>query len=330
MPGGNIMTSQRQLKRVASCTCLLTATALHWSPACEAAENGSGIYLLGSKGAYAAILPPEGVYFQNDLLIYGGRLGGGRSLPINGVIAANVRATLIAELPTFLWSTNATIMGGRLALSASEPIGGPSLNANITLGRLSGFTSDSAATFGDPVFGQSLTWDIDKFHVTLGNLVNVPIGNYRDSALANIAFHRWADDVSVAATWFDEQSGYEVSGIAGVTFNGENPVSHYRTGTEFHLEGSLSKAFSKEWSAGIVGYYYNQITADGGSGNRIGAFQGRTGALGATVAYNFLVDKRPVSVRVKLFRELESERRLQGTAGYLTIAFPLYVTEKGK
>jgi len=295
-----------------------------------AAENGAGFYLLGSKGQYAAILPPEGVYFQNDLYIYGGTLGGSRSLPIAGKIAANVHATLVAELPTFLWSTDVSILGGRLAFSATEPIGGPSINADITLGPLHGTTSDNAATFGDPILGQSLAWDFDKFHVMLSNLVNVPIGNYRADALANLAFHHWGDDVSVAATWFDMQSGIEVSGIAGLTFNAENPATQYRTGTEFHFEGSVSKALSKEWSAGVIGYFYDQISGDGGSGARLGPFQGRTAALGGSLTYNFLIDKRPITVRAKVFREFDVERRLQGTGGYLTVAFPLYVAEKGK
>jgi len=49
-----------------------------------AAEGGAGFYLLGSKGPTAAITPPPGVFFSNDVYMYSGDLGGGRALPSGG------------------------------------------------------------------------------------------------------------------------------------------------------------------------------------------------------------------------------------------------------
>jgi hypothetical protein len=33
--------------------------------------------------------------------------------------------------------------------------------------------------------------------------VNIPIGDYADGALDNIALHRWVGDTSVTSTWLD-------------------------------------------------------------------------------------------------------------------------------
>ncbi len=289
------------------------------------AENGSGFYLLGSKGPAAAILPPAGLYLQNDLYLYDGRAGGGRELPVGGRIGADLRVRTFIEMPTLLWTTPWEVFGGRLALTATAVVGGPDLKANIVVGPFLGRGSDSIFTFGDPVFGAVLGWNSGNFHWSLNTALNVPIGDYRKGALANISFNRWAGDVSAAATWFDPTVGIDISGVAGVTFNGENPATNYRTGTEFHFEGAVSKYLTPNLSVGAVGYYYQQISGDGGRGATLGPFRGRVAALGATASYSFTLGKLPITARVKVFREFDVKNRLEGTSGTLTISMPLYV-----
>ncbi|OCP21253.1 MULTISPECIES: hypothetical protein [unclassified Ensifer] len=48
--------------------------------ATQAAEGGAGFYLLGTRGPGAAILPPAGLFFQNEFYYY----QGDRSLPPDG------------------------------------------------------------------------------------------------------------------------------------------------------------------------------------------------------------------------------------------------------
>ncbi len=50
-------------------------------------------------------------------------------------------------------------------------------------------------------------------------------------------------------------------------------------------------------------------------------------ALGGTIAYNFELGQTPISTRVKVYREFDVENRLEGTAGYFTVAFPLAVNK---
>ena len=45
--------------------------------------------------------------------------------------------------------------------------------------------------------------------------------------------------------------------------------------------------------------------------------------MGGTIGYNFLVGQTPVSTRVKVLREVETENRFRGTIGLLTVSFPL-------
>lgn len=153
----------------------------------------------------------------------------------------------------------------------------------------------------------------------------MPSGSFENGQLSNIALNRPAIDFSGALTYLDPVLGYELSVVPGITFNWINPATQYLTGTEFHLEWSASKYLSKELSVGLVGYYYDQLTGDSGSGNRIGPFKGRVTSLGAQIGYTFKLGEIPVSTNVRFFRELDVKNRFTGTATYLSISAPLWV-----
>jgi hypothetical protein len=288
----------------------------------EAAEKGLGVYLLGSRGPMAGFTPPPGVFFQNDLYVYSGEAGSGISLPFGGEVIANVEATAVLDLPTGIWVTPLQIAGGNLGFSATLPVG--SLDVEARLGPFS--VQDDIFTVGDPFIAAFLGWHAGNFHWQTGVGVNVPIGDYQKGDIANISFNRWATDVFVTATWLDPALGLDISGAAGVTFNGENSATNYETGTEFHLEGAVSKFLSKDLNIGLTGYYYNQLTGDSGSGAKLGGFEGEVAAIGATLGYTFQIGVLPVSARLKYFHEFEVTNRLEGDVGFLTVSMPLWVS----
>ena len=115
----------------------------------------------------------------------------------------------------------------------------------------------------------------------------------------------------------------------GVSFNAENTATNYQSGTEFHLEGAIVQHFSQAFDVGLVGYYYDQVTADSGSGvpASLGGFEGQVAAVGATIGYNFQLGALPVSTRIKYFHEFNAENRLEGDAAYLTVSMPLWVPQ---
>lgn len=59
----------------------------------QAAEADTGVYLLGSRAVGAGIIPPPGIYFQDDIYFYSGKIGGGQTLVTGGLLVANVSAT---------------------------------------------------------------------------------------------------------------------------------------------------------------------------------------------------------------------------------------------
>lgn len=319
------MRRNRMLRGVTMATAVL-APALAYG-----AEGGAGFYLLGSKGPSAAVMPPPGVYFQNDLYFFSGDVGAGKELPTGGRLAVGVQGDAVIELPTLIWVLPEEIAGGHLGLTASLPIGWKKTNADLTLagplgGTASASVSDAVFTVGDPVLGGFLGWQSGDFHWQLGTMVNVPIGDYQEDEISNIAFHHWGADVFAAATWLDPDSGLDLSGVVGMTFNAENPVTDYRSGNEFHFEWAAVKHFSPQFDAGLVGYYYDQLSGDSGDGAS-GPFKGRAASIGATVGWNFKVGETPVSARIKYFHEFAVRNRAGGDAVFLTVSMPLSITK---
>ncbi len=309
---------------------VLAAAAL-WAGGARASEGGASVYLLGSGGPEAAVLPPvQGVFFANTAYYYSGSGGGGKQFTVGGNLAAGVDASIAADFASVAWVPTTNLAGGVLLLGAALPFGGPDVKASAVLtgprGRqFTASTSDSTFVLGDPILTGEWGWTGGKLHVTASALVNIPIGDYHEGQLANLAFHRWAEDVSLASTWHDAKSGWDVSGKAGFTFNGENPATDYRTGTEFHLEGAIEKALSPAFSAGLQAYYFNQVSADSGSGAVLGPFEGRVTGFGGEAAYNFMVGRAPMTLRLHATTEFDARNRLQGTAVWLDFSIPLAV-----
>lgn len=320
------------LEKLRYLTAGLGLAALAGSLAIEpahATEGGASLYLPGLRGPGAGIVPPPGFYFSNDFLAYSGELRGGRRIQIGGAVLADVEVELRADFLTATWVTPLDVVGGRLAIGASLPLGVPRLSAGVLieaprLGRTFAFSQrDASFVVGDPVVTGLIGWDAGNFHWSVGASVSIPAGGYEEGELSNLAFNRWIGDVFAAATWLDPELGLDISGAIGLEFNGENPDTDYDSGNAFHADISISKNLTKEFSVGLLAGYYDQISSDRGEGNRIGPFKGRAAAVGATAGYNFTVAGTPVSARVKVLREVEVDNRPQGTIGLFTVAFPL-------
>lgn len=95
------------------------------------------------------------------------------------------------------------------------------------------------------------------------------------------------------------------------------------------LTGPAGNVISRDLHDSIftVGDPVIAATVDWHAGNlRLGDFKGRTIALGGTAAYTFKLDGRDITTRVKVLREFDVKNRLEGTAGFLTVSFPIVVS----
>ena len=310
----------------------------------RAAENATGIYLLGIKTSMAGFVPPPGTYVQDLNFAYSGTASGSAAVGValrqtgNLTVQADIDVTGNAyiNLPVALWVAPQKVFGGNVGFGLLTPFGWKDVNVDIdalaTLVLPNGTTiqagrhfdfEDSSTKFGDPLLNALIGWHEGNWHWNLSALLNVPIGPWETESISNISFHRWALDTSSSVTYFDAKRGHEVSLTAGFTFNGENPATDYKTGTEFHVEWALMQHVSKTFAFGIAGYHYEQVTGDSGAGARLGGFEGRVTGIGPDITYTFMCGKTPISTELKYFREFDVENRLTGDAGFLNVTVPL-------
>ena len=102
---------------------------------------------------------------------------------------------------------------------------------------------------------------------------DIPVGAYNSTRLSNIGLGHGALDFGGGYTYFNPQNGLEFSAVSGLTYNFKNPTTDYQSGVDWHLDWGASRFLSKQFSIGLVGYFYNQISGDSGAGNRVGAFE---------------------------------------------------------
>ena len=157
----------------------------------------------------------------------------------------------------------------------------------------------------------------------------IPVGSYELGRIANIGANRWGLDLGTAFTMGNFKRGREFSGVLGVTFNGENPDTDYRSGTDLHLELTYKQHLPMGLSAGLVGYYYQQLTADSGS-NLLGDFKGRVAALGPEIAYQFKAAGRTMGLDLRWYHEFAAQNRVEGDSVFLTLSLPLQRDPKSK
>ena len=293
-----------------------------------AADGGAGVYLLGKRGPLAAFIPKPGLYLTNDIYFYDA--GRDTFLPLGGRVAQDVAVEALINIAQFTWVTDRSVLGGRLAFSGVLPYG----NVDVTAAGIVAFDeggnaarvlSDDVTGFGDPTFGAALGWkhrDGDRFRAWSGYAsVFVPVGDYEVGRLANIGKNRWALDVGGAYTMANFQRGRELSAVLGVTFNGNNEDTGYNTGTEMHFELAAVQHLPKNWSIGVVGYWYEQLTGDGNNPAILGDFKGRAIAIGPQVSHQL----GNVGVNLRWYHEFEVRNRVEGDAVFLTFSIPLSI-----
>src|SRR5213083_52717 len=102
---------------------------------------------------------------------------------------------------------------------------------------------------------------------------DVPVGAYDSARLSNLGIGHGAIDAGGGYTYFNPQTGHEISGVLGLTYNFKNTATQYQNGVDLHFDWGASQFRSKQVMVGLVGYVYKELGCDSGSGDRVGCFQ---------------------------------------------------------
>jgi hypothetical protein len=102
---------------------------------------------------------------------------------------------------------------------------------------------------------------------------DIPVGDYGSIRLANLNLGHGAIDGGAGYTYFNPATGHEFSAVTGLTYNFTNPFTNYQSGVDWLLDWGASQFISQQVHIGLVGYVYQQLTADSGpSANSSRAF----------------------------------------------------------
>ena len=169
----------------------------------------------------------------------------------------------------------------------------------------------------------SLTWNQGNNNFKTYVTGDIPLGTYNSTSLSSIGIGHAAMDAGGGYTYLNNTSGLEFSGVLGATYNWMNNQTNYQNGIDSHLDWSVSQFVSQNWQVGIAGYGYYQLTADSGSGDRVGAFKSRIAAVGPQIGYLFNIGKKQAYINLRAYKELWAQNRVEGYAMISTISIPL-------
>jgi hypothetical protein len=312
---------------------------LAMAPAAVADEGGVSFWLPGLFGSLAATpqvpgwslgiiaLPTSASAFGKVATARGvtiGQFNPTLNLNINASINANVTVGVIS--PTYVFET--PFLGGQAALSLAAIYGrsSASLNATIfgTLGPLpfsqSMYTSDSRAAFGDLFPQFAVRWNAGVNNWMTYITGDIPVGAYNSNRLANLGIGHGAIDAGGGYTYFDPQTGHELSAVLGFTYNFMNEHTHYQNGVDMHLDWGASQFLTKKLQIGAVGYFYHQLSCDGGSGDKLGCFNSHVAGIGPQIGYIIPMGNVQGYVNVKAYRDFGAVNRASGWSVWLTFA----------
>ena len=298
-----------------------------------AEEGGSGHYFPGSMASFIDGVPPtETLITRVNLIYYKGSIDAGMPLPIGGQTALGVDAASWGFGLTLLWRPPLDL-GDRwsYALSATIPylLMDVSGDVNTTLpsgASASVHRSSSTNALGDIVLMPlMLNYNIHPdFNLNFRVGAYAPTGSYEVGRLANTGKNYWTIEPVLGLMYFGQKNGFEASAFFGVDFNTENKDTNYKSGTQFHIDGTLAQHFP--WLGGLAGvgvsaYYYKQVTGDSGSGATLGDFKGKTVGLGPVVSYTRKIGGHDTAFELKWLHEFETENRLEGDIVWLKAVY---------
>jgi hypothetical protein len=222
-------------------------------------------------------------------------------------------------------------LGGQATVAMIIPYGRSRVGADATLtGNLGlggpGFTIGGARTddvtgFGDLIPQFNVRWNNGVHNFMTYVTGNLTVGAYDQNSLANLGIGHNAIDAGGGYSYFNPQTGQEFSATLGFTYNFLNGHTQYQNGVDMHLDMGASQFVTKQLQLGLVGYAYQQLSCDSGTGDRVGCFQSRVFALGPQIGYVMpLGTTHQAYFNLKGYKEMGAEHRPEGWNVWFTLA----------
>jgi len=309
----------RQIKTAAMTILAVMALCICYPSFTYAAEGASSHYLPGASGDIFLALPPDPGFQTADVLWY--QTGSTDTAVLEGRVSFGVDLDLFLDLVSLSYTFEKPVLGGRYTIGAAIPFGYGDMEGSITgpLGGRIKFSDDSFDLSDIAIIPFQMNWSSGMWSFKLWESIVAPTGGYDTSGtdLVNLGRNYWSFDSVGAMTWYNPDSGTEVSIAPGVMFNTENSDTNYETGTEFHMDFVANQFLSEGFALGLRGYYYNQLTGDSGSGATLGDYKSESFAIGPGLVWIPSFGDGRFTVLGKWMHDFSAENRFE--SDYITL-----------
>ena len=344
--GGWRPVAQRRSPRLLVLVSAIAFSTFFGQRSSPADESGASFWSPSTFANLAAVPGPPGWSF--NATYFHATLAGGSNVATADVLPLFPRTTLRVQLdsdiktnvdiailtPAYTFAT--PVWDGRLDFKLFIPVGGArtQIDALVTgaLGPI-GFStqnsiSDTLRSFGDPAPQLSLKWNEGVNNFMVYSRGGIPVGDYNPDRIVNLGDGHASWDNGFGYTYFNATTGFEFSAVSGLTYNFTNPHTDYQNGIDWHVDLEASRFLTKQFYVGAVGYTFNQLTGDTGSGATLGPYISRISAVGPEVGYLFPVGEMQGSLSLRGYWEFAAQNRSSGWNTWL--AFSIAPTEKAQ
>ncbi|WP_417504894.1 SphA family protein [Marinomonas gallaica] len=290
--------------------------ALTFSALASATESGSPSTSLGVYDFGAGFLPPatENGSFASRAAFYSADKvvnADGDSTP-----GQDFNLDVFSISAVYLNMTDKELFGGRYGYSLIVPFLQMDGGVSVSVPGVGTVFEDSAKLFklGDiQAVPLILGWNLaPNFAVNTQFAVQAPTGDYDKNRFISPGINHWVFTPSTGFSYIS-QSGFEISSNFQLDISTKNDDTDYQNGLEFRHEFAVGQHVN-EWTVGLGGYYYRQLTDDKTGSNYTGqpiVDGNKLEVLAVGPAISYFSPGMP-SVWLHAYKEFDAKNRAEG------------------
>ncbi|WP_067215782.1 SphA family protein [Marinomonas gallaica] len=290
--------------------------ALTFSALASATESGSPSTAVGVYDFGAGYLPPatENGTIATRINVYSADKlanNNGDSTP-----GQDFNLDVLSVSAVYLNMTDTEILGGRYGYSAIVPFLRMDGSISVSVPGVGTVFEDSAELFklGDIQFiPLMLGWNpAPNMAFNTQFAIQAPTGDYDQNRFISPGLNHWVFTPSAAFSYIS-QSGFEVSSNFQLDISTRNDDTDYKNGLEFRHEFAVGQHVD-EWTVGLGGYYYRQLTDDKTGSNYAGqpiVDGNKLEVLALGPAISYFSPGKP-TVLFHAYKEFDAKNRTEG------------------
>jgi len=296
-------------------------------PLAALAGEGGITHILPGSAATLIDLPPTkpGWIAAGAYLNYQGDASVEELLPIAGSVVAGLDATSNAVLAGGFYTFEPKVLGAYYSVGVLLPYVSMEVSASVSTTAGAIRRDDSASGLGDvTLIPVMLAWKNESWQYNVLMPIYAPTGQYEKGRLANPGLNYWTFDPTIGVSYNNAKTGLNAAAYAGIGLNTENNATNYKSGSVFHLDGSVQQLLPVGpgfLGIGAEAFYINQVSGDSGGNALLGDFKGRTSGLGPVLTYILPRGTQTLVTELRWLHETNVKNRLEGDYIWLKVVY---------